>query len=275
MSIMSKLSVAWRRFIERHLVRGEVPKALNEWQEAFCQWNAERLGIVPQESLERFRVSCAALKGGHAGHHFKVYCEINHDLCRVFVGNRPQEIYQAYHLHAPLHFLRMLSYRVPVWPEHLPEVAVIAEKSAPVIVDFGCGLAQLSISLAQFLKKAGRSPELFLADIPVPQLEFLRWLCAQRNLKATFAECTFAAPIPPLPACDLLVATELFEHLHDPVPYLKAFASVIKPGGFLLTNIGDHSPEFLHISPGLAPLREFLRSAGWRELRSNRIFQKP
>src|SRR5258705_9104857 len=212
---MSKLSSAGRGFLERRFVRGTSPTSLNPWQEAFCEWTAERLGISPTESLERFRISWAAVKGGHGGHHFKLFCELDHDLCRVFHGNAPREIFQAYQAHAPLHFLRMLSYRLPVWPEHLPQIAPLFEKPRPMIVDFGCGLAQTAISLAEFLKVQGRTPNLFLADIAVPQLEFLRWLCDRRKLSAAFAECTPAAPIPSLPDCDLLIATEVFEHLHD------------------------------------------------------------
>ena len=272
---MSKLSTAWRGFLEHRFVRGTPSPSLNEWQQAFCRWNAERLGIGVPESIERFQRSWAALQKGHGGRHFKLYCELNHDLMRPFVGNRESEIFAAYQAHAPLHFLRMLSYRVPVWPGHLPELQPLFDAPAPVICDFGCGLAQSSISLARFLKDRGQSPHLFLADIPVPQLEFLRWFCRDLNLNASFAECTPAGPLPDLPPCEALIATELFEHLHDPMPYLKAFAAALKPGGFLVTNISDHDVEFLHVTPKLAPLRDYLSDHSWRELRPNRILQKP
>jgi SAM-dependent methyltransferase len=270
---MSKLSQAWRGFLEHRFVRGAALPALNEWQQAFCRWNAERLGIGVPESTERFQQSWAALKKGHGGRHFKLYCELNHDLMRPFAGNRENEIFAAYQAHAPLHFLRMLSYRVPTWPGHIPELQPFFDASNPVICDFGCGLAQASISLARFLRD--RRPHLVLIDIPVPQLEFLRWFCRDLKLNAAFAECTPAAPLPDFSACDVLIATELFEHLHDPLPYLKTFASRIKPGGFLVTNIADHDPEFLHVTPKLAPLRHYLRENSWKELRLNRIFRKP
>jgi SAM-dependent methyltransferase len=271
---MSKLSERWHRLVERRFVRGSQPTQLNAWQQAFCEWRAEQLNIPLNDSIERFNHSWAALNGGHARWQFKIYCELYHDLLRPFIGNRPGEIQQAYAAHAQLHFLRMLSYRVPVWPNHIPELAPLLALPAPTIVDFGCGLAQTSISLALYLREQARSPELFLADIPVPQLEFLRWFCRRLKLSTTVAECTPATPLPPLPPCNLLIATELFEHLHQPLPFLSAFADSIRPGGFLLTNIADHTPEFLHVTPDLAPLRAFLRERGWRELRPNRIFQK-
>lgn len=272
---MSKLSSAWRAFLERRFVRGAKPVGLNPWQEAFCRWKAEQLGTELQDSFDRFNASWAALKGGHGGRQFKLFCELHHDLLRPFVDNRPAEIDRAYLTHAHLHFLRMLSYDIPQWPAHLPELAPMFDNSTPSIVDFGCGLAHTSISLALFLRGKGRSPELFLADIPVPQLEFLRWFCRRLKLSAVIAECTGSKPLPQLPACDLLVATELFEHLHEPLRYLAAFCEAVKPGGFLFTNVADHASEFLHVTPDLASLREYLRQLGWRELRSSRVFQKP
>ena len=272
---MSKLSSEWRALLERRFVRGAKPVGLNIWQEAFCHWTAEQLGIDRHDSFERFNASWAALKGGHRGRQFKLFCELHHDLLRPFVDNRPEEIHRTYVTHSHLHFLRMLSYDIPQWPTHIPELMPVFENSSSSIVDFGCGLAQMSISLALFLREKGCSPELFLADIPVPQLEFLRWFCHQLKLSAIIAECTTSIPLPQLPACDLLVATELFEHLHDPLRYLAAFCEAVKPGGFLLTNIADHTSEFLHVTPDLASLRECLRKRGWRELRSNRVFQKP
>jgi len=103
---MSKLSIAWRAFIERQFVRGEKPASLNQWQDAFCEWNAARLGIPLAESVDRFKQSCAALKGGHGGRAFKLYEELQHDLLRPFASNRADEIVDAYKTHAQMHFLR-------------------------------------------------------------------------------------------------------------------------------------------------------------------------
>ena len=255
-------------------MRGGPPAQLNEWQRAFCEWSAERLHLSLQESQDRFRRSCAALRGGHGGRAFKLYCELHHDLYQPFVSSNPGEIHLAYQLHAPLHFLRMLSYGVPSWPSHLPELSALFTVASPLIIDFGCGLAQKSISLALHLRSLGRAPRLFLADLPTPQLEFLRWFCARLRLPAGFAECTPSQPVPPLPACDLCVALELLEHVHHPLAYLKAFEQATRSGGFLWTNLEDHPEEFLHVSPGLAPLRKHLAELGWNELRPHQLYRK-
>lgn len=271
---MSWLSQAWRRFREQRQPRGLAPERLNPWQEAFCEWNAERLGIRLTASRERFLRSCAALPGGHGGRAFKQHAHRHLELCLPFWGNNPGEIHEAYAAHEALQFLRLLSYPAPDladWPELRPLEAL----PEVVIVDFGCGLAHLSITLARHLRGQGRKVSLLLADLPLLQLEFLRWLCDRWQLPATIAPCRPESPIPPLPGCHLCVATEVLEHVHEPLTYLRAFATALKPGGFLLTNIADHSAEFLHVSCDLAPLRAFLARERWACLRECRLYRKP
>ena len=78
---MSKLSKAWRGFLERKFVRGTEPVTLNRWQQAFCEWNSQPWGISRDESLRRFRSSCAALRGGHSGNtfgeHFPTFLQLD------------------------------------------------------------------------------------------------------------------------------------------------------------------------------------------------------
>lgn len=248
--------------------------AVNAWQQAFIEWNAEQRGISVSESRARYEQSWAALRGGHAGRHFKVYCELYHDLCRPFSDCGAAEIQQAYLLHAPLHFLRMLSYALPSWPAFQPTLVERCRARSPVIVDFGCGLAQISITLALYWREQGCAPQLFLADLPTPQLDFLRWYCSHLQLPATFAPCAAEGPLPEFPAADVCIANEVFEHVHDPLRPLLALQQATKPGGLLLTNLADHAEEFLHVSPKLNPLRERLLAEGWRELQSRRLFEK-
>jgi SAM-dependent methyltransferase len=271
---VSKLSTAWRGFVERRFVRGSAPCALDAWQEAFCEWNAGKLGIGLDESISRFKRSWAAIKGGHSGRPFKLFVQLQQDVLQPFHGNGEQEILNTYAAHAGIQFLRRLGQRVPAWPEHAPELRPIFDQPGPVIADFGCGLAQTSISLAKYLQGQGRSPELFLADLPLMHKDFLQWFCRRLKLPMTFGDCTANQPIPKLPACDLLIVREVFEHLHNPLAYLEALAAAIKPGGFLFTNLSDHEAEFLHVSPCLTPLRDYLRKHGWRELRSHVLYQK-
>jgi SAM-dependent methyltransferase len=271
---MSWLSKIIRGLVEPQVLRGELPNRLNRWQEAFCEWNAERLGITLRESRDRFHHSWAALPEGHRGRAFKRHAHVHLELCRPFWSNTKPELPRAYAAHEPLQFLRLLSYDEPslsAWPE----LHALDQRAEPQIVDFGCGLAHLSTVWAEHLQKNGRAVKLCLVDLPLLHVDFLRWLCQRWNLPATLAVCTAENPIPALPPCDLCVATEVLEHVHNPMDYLLAFTAAIQPGGFLLTNLGDHSAEFLHVSPHLKPLREHLVAQGWKVLRPHRLYQKP
>jgi len=272
---MSKLSRAWRGFLEQTLIPGKPPEALNRWQEAFCDWNSERLGIGREESLRRFRASYAALRGGHAGNAFRLFSDLAQHIHQVYYSNDPREVFEAYQSHARLHSLRLLSCSIPTWPGRLPEIRALFDAPAPVIVDFGCGMAQIPLSLALYLKELGCSPQVCLADIPTFRFDFLEWFCRRLGVAACLTPCTFDQPIPPLPACDLCIANEVFEHLHEPVKYLEAFDRILKPGGYLLANLGDHEPEYFHVSMDLSPVRNRLKALGYRELRAQALYQKP
>src|SRR3546814_5179917 len=77
--------------------------------------------------------------------------------------------------------------------------------------------------------------------------------------------CTRARPLPGFPPADAVVATEIFEHLHDPLPALERLDAALRPGGVMLTNVGDHEEEFMHVSPDLGRLRARLAALGYGE----------
>ena len=45
--------------------------------------------------------------------------------------------------------------------------------------------------------------------------------------------------------------------------------------GILVTNIGDHHKDFMHVSPKLGALRPAVHASGYREILANFIYQKP
>jgi cyclopropane fatty-acyl-phospholipid synthase-like methyltransferase len=90
-----------------------------------------------------------------------------------------------------------------------------------------------------------------------------------------FLECTEAQPIPTLPAFDACIATEVFEHLHDPVRYFAAIDIALRSGGYLVTQIGDHRKEFFHVSPELGALRKAITDKSYGEITTCRLYRKP
>lgn len=248
---------------------------LNLWQEGFCEWNGQRLRIPLGDAVERYRRSWNAFPGGHAGEEFRHFCLQQENVFSVLADDTPQEVHQAYKLHSWLFLLRQIAQPVPTWHDGDPVLEGLSEDASPVIVDFGCGMAQAAISLSLALRERGVEPQLFLADLPTVRLEFVAWLCRRLGLDSVAAVCTVENPVPDLPRARLVIANEVFEHLHDPVSTFIRLDSALDSGGFLLTNVADHEPEFMHVSPDLSALRQRIAGRRYVELKPNLLFRKP
>lgn len=244
-------------------------------QEYFIEWNAQRLGITPAQSRARYVQSWNAVPQGHNGRAFRKFHGQCYDIFRVFADDGPGEVMDAYKLHAPVHFLAMLTYPEPQWFEDDVIVRQLRGRAAVTLLDFGCGLAQHSRTLAEYLSAKGVQTRVVLADIPTVRRDFLVWWGARCAIPLTFLECTAACPIPELPQVDVCFALEFFEHVYDPVAYFTRIDAALAAGGVLVTNFSDHRKEFMHVSPMLAPLREAVQARGYEALFANFIYRKP
>lgn len=254
---------------------GSPPSQLTPTQAMFVKWNAERLHLSLEESRARFLSSWTVFRDGLAGAEFRRFCMLSHRVFQVFVTDSEHEVIDAYRLHAPMHFLRMLSYPESRWDEQDIVVQRLGGRARVDILDYGCGLAQHSRGLAQYLLGRGIPTHLYLVDIETLRKEFLLWLAKQLDVETTFIASTVPArPIPSLPPSDICFAQEFFEHVYDPVRYLDAIHSSLKPRGILVTNVSDHHSEFMHVSPRLSEVRARLNSLGYEEVRPQVVYQK-
>jgi SAM-dependent methyltransferase len=244
-------------------------------QELFLQWNAERLGISLEESRQRYADSCAVFPRGHRGRAFDRFNGDFHSLFRVFFEDRPEEVYETYKFLGPLHFLTFLTYPEPQWAPTDLIVKALTEHHHVSIMDFGCGLAQQSRSLAEFLRDQGLQVELTLADIPTLRGQFLIWWGKKTGIQTRFLPCTAESPIPEMPSFDVCFAMEFFEHVHDPLTYFEHIDAKLSAGGLLITGIMDHHAGFTHVSPQLGQLRARVASLGYETLVPDRILKKP
>jgi 2-polyprenyl-3-methyl-5-hydroxy-6-metoxy-1,4-benzoquinol methylase len=250
-------------------------KGLTQTQEMFLQWNAERLGITLEESRRRYAASWSVFPKGHRGRAFDRFNGDFHSLFRVFFEDTPREVFETYKLLGPLHFLTFLTYPEPRWSESDLIVREIGPSSHVSIMDFGCGLAQQSRTLAEYLRARGAQVQLTLADIPTLRADFLTWWGKKTGIATSFLPCTLEQPIPPLPEFDVCFAMEFFEHVHDPQAYFESIDAKLRAGGILITGIMDHHAGFTHVSPQLGILRELVAARGYVTLVTNRILKKP
>ena len=105
----------------------------------------------------------------------------------------------AYKMHGYVHFLNMLTYPEPRWFDEDAIVKRFLDKESIAILDFGCGLAQQSRTLAEYLRDKGLQVSVVLADIATARKDFLIWWGKRTSISLTFLECTTARPIPELP----------------------------------------------------------------------------
>jgi SAM-dependent methyltransferase len=248
---------------------------LTRTQEYFLEWNAQRLAITLAASRARYIESWNAVRNGHSGRAFEKFHGQCYDIFRVFADDGPKEVIDAYKLHGVVHFLAMLTYPEPQWFDEDVIVKQFRDQAGISILDFGCGLAQQSRTLAEYLHAKGLAVQLFLADIPTVREDFLLWWGKRCAIATTFLECTVERPIPDLPQNDLCFALEFFEHVYDPATYFTCIDQALAPGGLLVTNFADHHKEFMHVSPKLAPLRQAVRANHYEEIFANFIYRKP
>jgi hypothetical protein len=244
-------------------------------QEMFLQWNADRLGISLEESKRRYAASWAVFPKGHRGRAFDQFNDAAHAILRVFFDDTPTEVFDTYRFLGPLHFLTFLTYPEPKWSASDLIVKELINRPRVSIIDFGCGLAHQSRTLAEFLRDQGIEIQLTLADIQTLREDFLTWWGKHTGIPTTFLPCTAATPIPELPEFDICLATEFFEHVHDPLSYFDRIDAKLAHGGLLVTGAMDHHAGFLHVSPQLGALRDRISARGFEVLVTNRILRKP
>jgi SAM-dependent methyltransferase len=215
------------------------------------------------------------MREGHSGRAFEEFHGRCYDVFKVFADDSPREVIDAYKVHAYVHFLNMLTYPEPQWFDEDAIVRRLRDRLSISILDFGCGLAQQSRTLAEYLRGKGMQVSIVLADIPTIRKDFLIWWGKHREIPLTFLECTVERPIPSLPPIDVCFALEFFEHVYDPVAYFTCIDQAMTGNGLLVTNISDRHKDFMHVSPQLGALRQAVQASHYEEILPNFIYQKP
>jgi SAM-dependent methyltransferase len=250
------------------------PSDLKFTQQVFLEWNAERLNISIDESRARYFDSWSVFREGHGGREFRDWDLLCNRVLQVFYGDSEKETFDSYRFYGAIHFLRFLSYPETRCDQNNDISQYLIGYPEVTILDFGCGMAQGSRGLAQYLSGKNVKVRLFLADIPTIRKEFLIWLGKRTGIPTTFLDCTEERPIPGLPECDVCFVTEFFEHVHDPLKYLEQIHRALCRDALLITDLSYHHKEFMHVSPILEPLRNRVLTLGYEEVRPNTLYKK-
>jgi 2-polyprenyl-3-methyl-5-hydroxy-6-metoxy-1,4-benzoquinol methylase len=118
------------------------------------------------------------------------------------------------------------------------------------VLDYGCGVSDIGLLFASF------GADVTICDLDNKRFDFTVWRFRSRgfNVKPIRITDTEVYPESPESEFDLVVATELFEHVRDPLKLLTNFTKCLKSGGYLFDSMGgtferDDRPH--HLSEAL------------------------
>ena len=114
-------------------------------------------------------------------------------------------------------------------------VRFCVEQQQVRVVDYGCGIAEEGIALAE----AGC--DVTLVDIPGQTFDFAKWRAKQRGLNVTCIDAIHDAPLQEM--YDSIICLEVLEHLWDCPGTVRHLRGHLHPLGFLIATISFSHTE--------------------------------
>lgn len=258
---------------------------LNEVEQDFLIFIAERNDEQLPEVQKRYEASKRALQ--FDSKEFTAYEETSYQLLQVFFNDQDERsLFASYRHYAYPDMLRMLSYSFPkprptirgyvrtaltalrsgdiskltsflrrkIGSEKKQSVIdlLLESHGAPTVVDYGCGFGYLSFDLAQ------RSPDakVILVDLDTIKLDFAEFRFKRHGIAYETIRITAGNQYPELPPHDICIATDVMEHLYQPLAAYAHIRDSQKTGGILYGNFEDHNEEMFHVHPHMSDVRD-------------------
>ncbi len=120
------------------------------------------------------------------------------------------------------------------------------------VLDYGCGISDIGLLLASL------GAEVTLVDLDDKKFDFTGWRFKKRGFNPNIIRIKNVSKFPKLKKeeYDLIIATEIFEHVRNPLKLLKIITRALKKNGFLIDSMGgefkrdiegDHLEEAIKI----------------------------
>lgn len=126
--------------------------------------------------------------------------------------------------------------------------------TAPVVIDYGCGLAYDSFRIWKEVEGA----RIVLVDVDTIMNDFVEFRFRKHGIDFEIIKVTRDNFYPSLPPHDVCIADEVMEHLKEPLRVLANICRAVKPGGALYGDYDDHYAELYHIYTDLEFFRKEL-----------------
>lgn len=130
---------------------------------------------------------------------------------------------------------------------------LVEEVPSPLrIVDYGCGLGYISFEMA----KANSETKVYLLDVDCLTLDFAEYRFRKHGIDVETIPVSKDELYPKLPKHNICIATEVMEHLNNPLTAYENIYHSMEVGGVLYGNFEDHKGGMFHVSPDLSTLRK-------------------
>ncbi len=137
-------------------------------------------------------------------------------------------------------------------PKGIAKFLTDAVDETPIVVDYGSGLAYISYEIA----KANKDTKIFLVDIDCLVQEFAVFRLKKIGADVQTIAVTETNLYPVPPDHNICIASEVMEHIAQPLVAYENICHAMHVGGILYGGFEDHQPNMFHISPDLGQLRE-------------------
>jgi Methyltransferase domain len=135
------------------------------------------------------------------------------------------------------------------------------------VVDYGCGPAYVSFEIAKIHKEKNLPiPTVCLVDLDWITKEFVIFRFKKYGFPVESIEVSKTNLYPTLPPHDICIASEVMEHIKDPVLAFTNINASLADKGVMYGNYNDHTHHMLHISPNLSNLRKELSLHQYRQV---------
>jgi 2-polyprenyl-3-methyl-5-hydroxy-6-metoxy-1,4-benzoquinol methylase len=104
------------------------------------------------------------------------------------------------------------------------------------VLDYGCGVSDIGLLFASF------GANVTICDLDNLRFDFTIWRFKKRGLNPEVIRVIDTEAYPELPGSefDLIIATELFEHVRNPLELLRNFTKALKSAGYLFDSMGGN-----------------------------------
>jgi len=213
------------------------------------------ISIRKNKSIESMRIAYIETKNkfNFSDRRYRQYAVDFHDLHKIMTGDDSDaEIIESMKFFDLLHTFRFLAYEFKE-NSKVKELAkkIITYVDNPIVLDYGCGLGCVTNKICEIKPDT----KVFLLDINCLSLDFAEYRFQDNGFNVTKIPVDVQNIYPTLPMHNICIATEVMEHVKNPLLAFKNINDSMVQGGILYGNFKNHTKELFHVSCDLKELR--------------------